>query len=45
MVYITFFFYFKYIAKSKTGVGSRVVFQSGKGFHRRKCLKSPHLHY
>jgi len=45
MVYISFYFCFTYIANSKTGVGSRVIFQSGKGFHRRNCLKSANLRY
>jgi hypothetical protein len=39
------FFYFTFIANSKIGVGSRVIFQSGKGFHRQKCLKIVALNY
>jgi hypothetical protein len=32
-------FYFAYIANSKTGVGFREIFQSGKGFHRQESEK------
>lgn len=42
-VYIPFFIYFAYIANSKRGVRFREIFQSGKGFHRRKSLKSTDL--
>ena len=34
------FFYFAYIAQLKIRVEFREVFQSGKMFHRRECLKS-----